>query len=101
VSRAYILAIAATESTLAMLERVRGLRQWGVGAKRRVGVLVCRVRAAEWDAASVATLLDRAAAAGLAGIVVAGTPAAMAAFESAGSAADGHGLFLAVGEEQP
>jgi DUF1009 family protein len=96
VSRAYILAIAAAETTSAMLERTRALRQWGVGAKRRVGVLAYRTSAAEWDAASVETLLDRAAAAGLAGVAVTGRPAALAAFEAEGAIdiADGQGLFL-------
>jgi DUF1009 family protein len=101
VSRAYILAVAATESTLAMLERVRALRQWGVGAKRRIGVLVCRADAAEWDTDSAEALLNRAAAAGLAGVAVMGPAAALSAFERAGNIADRHGLVLAVREEQP
>jgi DUF1009 family protein len=101
VSRAYLLAIAAVEGPFAMLERTRALRQWGVGAKRRVGVLACRVGVKEWDANSVATLLDRAAAAGLAGVAVTGRAAALAVFESAGGVADRHDLFLATTEEQP
>jgi lipid-A-disaccharide synthase len=96
VARAYILAIAAAETTLAMLERTRALRQWGVGAKRRVGVLVCRASPAEWDAAGVEALLDRAASAGLAGVAVAGPPAALTVFEGAGGVADRHGLFLVI-----
>ncbi len=44
VARAYILAIEAAEGLSAMLERVSGLRQWGVRAKRRIGVLVRRAR---------------------------------------------------------
>ncbi|HEY1246151.1 MAG TPA: UDP-2,3-diacylglucosamine diphosphatase LpxI [Hyphomicrobiaceae bacterium] len=94
VARAYILAIAAAETTLAMLERTRALRQWGVGAKRRVGVLVCRASPAEWDAGGVEALLDRAASAGLAGVAVAGPPAALTVFDGAGGVADRHGLFL-------
>jgi DUF1009 family protein len=101
VARAYILAIAAAESVFAMLERTRALRQWGVGAKRRVGVVVCRADAAEWDAESVALLLDKAAAAGLAGIAVAGPAAALAPFVESGGLADRHGLVLATREEHP
>jgi DUF1009 family protein len=99
VARSYILAIAAAETALAMLERTRALRQWGVGAKRRVGVLACRVSAGEWDAAGVEALLDRAAAAGLAGVAVAGPPEALAAFDGAGEPADRHGLFLVTRRE--
>jgi DUF1009 family protein len=99
VARAHLLAIAAAEPTLALLERVRALRQWGVGARRRVGVLVCRAGAAPWDAGRVAALLERAAAAGLAGVAVAGAPEALAAFRGAGGLADRHGLVLATQEE--
>jgi UDP-2,3-diacylglucosamine hydrolase len=99
VARAYILAIAAAETTLAMLERTRALRQWGVGAKRRVGVLTCRASAGEWDGAGVEVLLNRVAAAGLAGVAVAGPPDALAAFERAGALADRHGLFLVTRRE--
>jgi hypothetical protein len=84
-----------------MLERVRALRQWGVGAKRRVGVMACRVGVGEWDAVTEDALLGRAAAAGLAGVAVRGPPTALAAFARAGAAADRHGLFLAITEEQP
>lgn len=100
VSRRYVLAIAGAESTFAMLERTRALRQWGVGAKRRVGVLACRAGAGEWDAAGVAALLDCAAAAGLAGVAVTGPAAALAAFENAGGIADRHELILATKGEQ-
>jgi DUF1009 family protein len=100
VSRAYVLAVAAAEPPLAMLERVRALRQWGVGARRRVGVLGARAGMGDWDAAKVEALIGRAAAAGLAGIVVTGPAAALAAFEHAGEAADRHELFLARTEER-
>jgi DUF1009 family protein len=100
VSRAYVLAIAAADSALDILERTRGLRQWGVGARRRIGVLACRAEAQEWDPAAVAALLDRAAAAGLAGVAVAGTPPALVAFEGAGAQADRHGLFLTIRREE-
>jgi DUF1009 family protein len=95
VSRAYILSIAAADSAFDMLERTRALRQWGVGAKRRVGVVACRADSGEWDAGGVATLLDKAAAAGLVGVVVTGTPQALAQFDRAGALADRHGLVLA------
>jgi hypothetical protein len=49
----------------------------------------------------VASLLDRAAAAGLVGIAVTGTPEALAAFEDAGALADRLGLFLLTREERP
>ncbi len=101
VSRAYILSIAAADSAFDMLERTRALRQWGVGAKRRVGVVVCRADAAEWDAESVALLLDKAAAAGLAAIAVTGPAAALTPFADAGSLADRHGLVLVTREEHP
>jgi DUF1009 family protein len=101
VSRAYILAVAAAESPIAMLERVRALRQWGVGAKRRIGVLAARADGGEWDAAKIAALLGRAAAAGLAGIAVTGPAAALMAFARAGDAADRHELFLALTEARP
>ena len=101
VSRAYILAVAAAESPFAMLERTRQLRQWGVRATRRVGVLACRAGGSEWSAATVEALLDRAAAASLAGVAVTGAPEALAAFESAGGLADRHGLFLVTRGEQP
>jgi UDP-2,3-diacylglucosamine hydrolase len=101
VSRAYILGVAAAEPTLDLLERTRALRQWGVGAKRRIGVVACRADLGEWDAAGVAALLDKAAAAGLAGVAVTGTPEALAHFERAGALADQHGLFLSTRGEQP
>jgi lipid-A-disaccharide synthase len=101
VSRAYLLAIAAAEPTLAVLERIRALRQWGVGARRRVGVLACRAGASQWDPTAVASLLESAAAAGLAGIAVAGAPEVLAAFDGAGELADRHALFLLTRGERP
>jgi lipid-A-disaccharide synthase len=100
VARAYLLAIAAAEPPSAVLERTRALRQWGVGARRRVGVLVCRAGASQWDAAGATSLLESAAAAGLAGVAVTGMPDALVAFASAGGLADRHGLFLVTREEQ-
>lgn len=96
VARAYLLAIAAGEPVETVLDRVRALRQWGLDKRRRVGVLACRLEAADAgvDAATVSALLDRAAAQGLAGIAIAGPAAALAPFEAAARAADGRGLFL-------
>jgi DUF1009 family protein len=99
VARSYILAIAAAEPTLAMLERTRALRQWGIGAKRRIGVLA--LRASGRDVAQLETLLDRSAAQGLAGVAIIGPPASQAAFEKAGGLADQHGLFLVIRGEDP
>jgi DUF1009 family protein len=99
VARAYLLAIAAADSTAAVLERTSALRQWGVGARRRVGVLACRTDAMERDA--VAALLERAATAGLAGVAVTGAPSTVAAFEGAGERADRHGLFLLTRRKSP
>jgi lipid-A-disaccharide synthase len=94
VARAYILAIAAAEPSAAMLERTRALRQWGVGARRRVGVLACHADAVGGDSKSVEALLGQAGAAGLAGVAVTGPQEALAAVESAGAMADRNGLFL-------
>lgn len=92
---AYFVALAAAESAISMLERVRALRQWGIGGRRRRGVLVCRAVGALTEAGGLATLLARAAAQGLAGLAVAGTPDQRAAFdEDGGRLADAAGLFL-------
>jgi UDP-2,3-diacylglucosamine hydrolase len=102
VARAYILAIAAAETTLAMLARTGALRQWGIGAGRRVGVLVCRVGTQDGEeAAPPAGLLDRAAANGLAGVAVTGPPAALARFADAAGVADRLGIFLLACGERP
>jgi lipid-A-disaccharide synthase len=101
VSRAYILSVTAAEPAPAMLERTRALRQWGVGAKRRIGVLAYRADTGGAGADDAGALLERAAAAGLAGVAVTGPPTVLAAFESAGDLADRHGLFLVTrGERQ-
>jgi hypothetical protein len=61
-----------------------------------------RADAEQWDVGSVAALLGKAAAAGLVGVAITGTPQALGHFERAGALADNHGLFLAIrGEEQP
>jgi DUF1009 family protein len=98
VARALILAFTAEESAAVMLDRVRGLRQWGMGATRRIGVLACAVGAGApaVPAVNVSDLLQRAAVQGLAGVVVTGHADAIAAWEDAGPRADAHGLFLVV-----
>jgi len=101
VARAYILAIAAGETVPAMLERTRALRQWGIGAKRRLGVLVCRVGMPDGDMPGLEPLFDQAAAQGLAGLAVTGPPAALTAFDDAARLADGRGLFLVACGERP
>jgi len=101
VARAYILAIAAGESMLAMLERTHALRQWGIGARRRIGVLVCRADSLEDGKANPATLFDYAAAQGLAGVAAIGSPEALAAFAETAHRADAQGLFLVAHGERP
>jgi DUF1009 family protein len=101
VARAYVLAIAAAEPAAVMLDRTRALRQWGVGARQRLGVVACHAGLSALDRAGVASLLERAAAAGLAGVVVTGPAAALTTFEDAGGMADRHELFLALREELP
>jgi UDP-2,3-diacylglucosamine hydrolase len=99
VSRAYILAIEAAEGLSAMLERVSGLRQWGVRTKRRVGVLVRHVDAADREISGPSeALFAQVAGQGLAGLAVTGSGAALAAYEDAAPLADKHGLFLVVCE---
>lgn len=93
VARAYILAFAAAEPASAMLDRVRSLRQWGMRGKRR-GVLVYRADEPEKDAAALRLLFEQAAAQGLAGVAVAGSPSALAPYEAAARQADAQGLFL-------
>ena len=93
VARAYILAIAASETAPAMLGRVRALRQWGMRTKRRLGVLACRADETD-SAAAFVQICEEAAAQGLAGIAVAGPADALAPYEDAVTVADGLGLFL-------
>ena len=101
VAHAYILAIAAAETTLAMLARTRVLRQWGIGTRRRVGVLVCRVGTQQDGEAAPTALFDQAGAQGLAGVAVAGPSAALARFADAAGVADRLGIFLVACGERP
>jgi DUF1009 family protein len=89
----YIVALAAAEALPQMLLRVRALRQWGVGERRRRGVLVCSASVCEPE--TFAALLAEAAAQGLSGVAVVGTAEAVAPYEDAGPAvADTEHLFL-------
>ncbi|MBX9588725.1 MAG: UDP-2,3-diacylglucosamine diphosphatase LpxI [Hyphomonadaceae bacterium] len=93
VARSYILALAADETALAMLDRVRALRQWGMRGRRRRGVLVCRAEE-PGDPAVIQQMCEHAARQGLAGLAVAGPADALAPYEDASRVADMHGLFL-------
>lgn len=95
VSRAYILAFEAAEGVIEMLARVSSLRQWGLGKRRRVGVLV-RLIAANEKGPTPEALLEEVAQQGLKGLAVMGRPADIAAFSDAGVLADRLGIFLIV-----
>jgi lipid-A-disaccharide synthase len=101
VARAYILAIAAGETAAAVLERTAALRQWGMGTRRRRGVLAWRIGSQEADPGRFEPLFGQAAAQGLAGLVVTGPPAALAVFDGAARLADRHDLFLVACGERP
>jgi DUF1009 family protein len=95
VSRAHILAIDAAEGPLAMLGRVRALRQWGARrSRRRIGVLVRRVEGRGDDADFVRRLMTEASAQGLAGVAAIGAPKDIAAYEDAARLAGEAELFL-------
>ena len=98
VARAYILAIEAAEGLSAMLERVSGLRQWGVHARHRIGALVRRVDPSDRAPGTLEALFEQARAQGLAGIAVTGTGPALEPYEAAAPLADRCGLFLVVCE---
>jgi lipid-A-disaccharide synthase len=100
VMSAYIVAIAAAEPVTSMIERVRALRQWGIGERRRRGVLVCRADALFGSA--MPKVFSLTAAHGLAGLVVVGTPDDVALLETEGPAlADGESLFLVTCRRPP
>jgi UDP-2,3-diacylglucosamine hydrolase len=93
VARAYIIAVQAAEDVAALLARVGGLRQWGIDRKRRLGVLVRRLEAEE-AVAAIDLMLGQAAAQGLAGVAVTGSPEMLEPYGNAARVADAHGLFL-------
>lgn len=92
VTRSFILAIEAAEGTIAVLDRVGQLRQWGLG-KRRAGVLVMRAQAG--DAHPVDDVLNAAARQGLAGVAIVGPAEAAAPWRAAAPLADTLGIFVA------
>jgi hypothetical protein len=69
------------------------LRQWGIDRKRRLGVLVRRLEVEE-GVAAIDQMLGQAAAQGLAGVAVTGSPEVLESYRNAARAADAHGLFL-------
>lgn len=95
VSRAYVLGLEAEEGVRAMLARIGALRQWGLSKRRRAGVLVRRLDAADAEPAADVVLRE-AAAQGLAGVAVTGDPAVIADYDRAGALADDLGIFLVV-----
>ena len=96
VARAYILAIEAAEGLSAMLERVSGLRQWGVHARHRIGALVRRAEPSDGAAGTLEALFEQARVQGLAGIAVTGKGPVLEPYEAAAPLADKAGLFLVV-----
>lgn len=97
VARAYLLGIEAQEGVAALLERVGRLRQWGLGRKRRVGVLVRRAGALEVESTAKTVLRD-AAAQGLAGVAIIGGRADVEGYQACAPVADALGIFLVVSE---
>lgn len=97
ISRAYVLGIEAQEGVGALLQRVGRLRQWGIGTRRRVGVLVRRAEPMESEA-DAQTVLRDAAAQGLAGVAIVGARADTAAYQPCAPVADALGIFLVVSE---
>lgn len=99
VVRRHVLAVAASESALALLDRVATLRQWGDSGRKRRGVAVIRA-----DAEMGARTVEAAARAGLEGVVIvtldAQTGAVPAASAEASGAAAQLGLFLATATVQ-
>ncbi len=89
VARGHVLALESGEGVEALLARAAGLRQWGRRRlSRRSGVAVLSA------SADLAQVIPAAAAAGLAGLAVAGHPRP-ARERAAAEAADRLGLFLA------
>ena len=95
VSRAYVLGLEAEEGVRAMLARIGALRQWGLGKRRRVGVLVRRLAASDVEP-DAGVVLREAAAQGLAGVAVTGDATAVSVYDRAGALADELGIFLVV-----
>jgi UDP-2,3-diacylglucosamine hydrolase len=98
IARQHVLAVAASESTLAVIDRAAGLRQWGAKGRRRVGTLMLRdsenTRAALADAAQLAALVERTVAARLAGIVLVTGPVSSGEIAPLVDRLNAAGLFL-------
>jgi UDP-2,3-diacylglucosamine hydrolase len=99
VSRGYVLAVEAAEGTDRMLARCGELRQWGrEKSRRRMGVLVKRPRPGQELRIDMpvigASTVERAAAAGLAGIAVAAGAVLLADRATLIREADAAGLFV-------
>lgn len=94
VVRRHVLAVEAGEGSLALVDRVADLRQWGVSRKKRLGVVVLRPGS---DCGP--RVVAAAARAGLEGIVIArrgpaGRPPLLPPAETIG-AGTRHGVFVA------
>lgn len=89
VARGHVLAVESGEGSQAVVTRAGRLRQWGDGRfARRRGVLVLR------SAADLSqSLMDQAAATGLAGIAFAEAPADRAEFTALVTGAGSSGIF--------
>lgn len=95
VARQHVLAVEAGEGDAVMLERVVTLRQWGdQSSRRRRGVIALRQAGSAPD-----RLIDLAAAAGLAGIVLARGRTDSEPPDDVVKAADRLGLFVLAEEE--
>ena len=99
VVRRHVLAVEAAEGSIALLDRVAALRQWGESKRKRRGVAVIRS-----DAECGVRAMEAAARAGLEGVVIfapaAQTPSReTAAIAEASGAATRLGVFLATAAE--
>jgi hypothetical protein len=99
VVRNHVLAVEAAEGTDAMLERAKGLRQWGEkGSRRRNGVLVKLPKPGQELRVDLPAIGPRtvrlAADAGLAGIAVAAGHVLLAERAEFVRLADAEGLFV-------
>ena len=91
VVRRHVLAVEAAEGSLALLDRVATLRQWGESRHKRRGVAVLRA-----GAETGVRAIEAAARAGLEGVVIVATgPQSLSPVCEATGAAARLGLFLA------
>jgi UDP-2,3-diacylglucosamine hydrolase len=95
VARSHVLAVQGAEGTVAMLARVRGLRQWSDRRnRRRLGALMVRARAEDGHGPALLTLLQQAALQDLAAVAIAGEGPLLEAAQVAARTADDLGLCL-------